>query len=1371
MMFCQRTDKGAATGVGIRTLLFVLLCLLFAVAASALGPGVAAAEEVDLQPLKNLEIGDRVMDPTWAWEFRRRGDYSPVEPIYEPDDEPVLPVVWIVVAKDHYGKDTGVTLLAQDLIGLFAFDNSNPFDWPWGSRGGNRWDKSGTHATATRGLRPWLNSTGIHSGEGFYQAFSPSFKEALITVTIPNLRFEWPRTDYGEPGIPYVTEDLVFIPSTTELGDIEHWNTEEVGTAFPYFEGAGDEFRKAAIGGTDWKRNYWTRSPGAGDGAYHYHRVAFVMNGGFHSADAYIPEIGARPLLNLNADTPVSKTPNAYGIYLIGGGESKFPLLEGKVTSGMNLFGYSPGDVPMPYMQVELAIKDEEDDQVLIEFDTVTDREGKYSFFIDESELKKLIDEDEGETLEDIFPLEAELSVIYDYHRDELNYFTMHLHGQADLIPTLTVPVTVDEFGMEFDLEIGEEVEEPSPGVRCNTASLGLTEDADPVSDYYHLTPIYYHTHEALEFALQHLEMGEELAGLAVRVGGAGGAYYNPSGNGLIVIGNQSADFSSPNRPKNREYHEFAHHIMYRQYGDWSAGNDYTPAIELKSPPYGSIDFPGGVDAVGEHTFTTWALIDLDPPPQQTVYFSSSNEHLLQYTIPENADAHIGKSARYAVGIRHGDSAGNQSGWHIYGIIPPLSRNHDGFLNPSTSDSYDEGFAEFMALLMSKYREHAPDPEPHIYVNANIESMYKAWGGQGKDEELAICGILWSLYNEKHGISLELDQIWDILKERLEDQENPQKNGFYQYYLAFQEAFEDKRDEINNIFIWHGFFADRLEGNKQFDKAWGEAYRQAFFEEPEINKIIRYYIDYGFVKLPGLYFPIPVYIEGDKIGQATNYERPWRYSAVHHPQGFIKVSDDEIRRYRVQVSFHEAQNRPPALIYRKHLGGKMNVSLSPPLENYEYVTARKSGKIAVGLPPKDTRATITIIPESKDYTAEHIYIIDSTDAYSKLYEATGGYFDAHTFNLSPTGTNLDEPYVLIDGVEPEYIVEDRYHEEEETDPLPYHWISTVANPEDGGTVNGEGIYADGEQVTVTAEANPGYLFVNWTDAGGEVSTSAEYTFIAEDYRLLTANFRPEGQKVIYVQNYATGEIAAWLIDVDPYDVDESQITETVQIGMAPEPQASWRITAVYDIENNGSPDLLWHNSETGERRAWIMERLVKADDVSYGAQGRPNLVIVGLHDMDGDGNPDAILQNRHGRSLIWFMDRYTKLEERHLAFSNPNWANVGAADMGADGYTNIIWENKVFRGRNYWTLDDNYERIEDRSEQFYFTGTAWQIVALHDMDGDGKPDIIWEHIDDGRRTIWLITDMQQSPDEMRRGIFATKDPAWSIVGAGTVRSD
>ena len=79
-------------------------------------------------------------------------------------------------------------------------------------------------------------------------------------------------------------------------------------------------------------------------------------------------------------------------------------------------------------------------------------------------------------------------------------------------------------------------------------------------------------------------------------------------------------------------------------------------------------------------------------------------------------------------------------------------------------------------------------------------------------------------------------------------------------------------------------------------------------------------------------------------------------------------------------------------------------------------------------------------------------------------------------------------------------------------------VSTSANPAAGGTVTGAGTYNHGASVTVTATANDGYSFVNWTEGGQEVSTDASYTFTFTEGRTLVANFTP----IIYTVTFNPG---------------------------------------------------------------------------------------------------------------------------------------------------------------------------------------------------------------------------------------------------------
>jgi hypothetical protein len=66
--------------------------------------------------------------------------------------------------------------------------------------------------------------------------------------------------------------------------------------------------------------------------------------------------------------------------------------------------------------------------------------------------------------------------------------------------------------------------------------------------------------------------------------------------------------------------------------------------------------------------------------------------------------------------------------------------------------------------------------------------------------------------------------------------------------------------------------------------------------------------------------------------------------------------------------------------------------------------------------------------------------------------------------------------------------------------------SVLANPANAGSVTGGGTFAAGSSVTVTATANSGYAFANWTENGIVQSISSNYNFTLAANRDLVANF-------------------------------------------------------------------------------------------------------------------------------------------------------------------------------------------------------------------------------------------------------------------------
>lgn len=76
-------------------------------------------------------------------------------------------------------------------------------------------------------------------------------------------------------------------------------------------------------------------------------------------------------------------------------------------------------------------------------------------------------------------------------------------------------------------------------------------------------------------------------------------------------------------------------------------------------------------------------------------------------------------------------------------------------------------------------------------------------------------------------------------------------------------------------------------------------------------------------------------------------------------------------------------------------------------------------------------------------------------------------------------------------------------------------VKASTEKEENGKVSGQKIVFNGDTITVKAEAAPGYVFIEWTENGQQVSTEAEYTFVPERDRNLIAIFKknmPENMK-------------------------------------------------------------------------------------------------------------------------------------------------------------------------------------------------------------------------------------------------------------------
>ena len=128
-------------------------------------------------------------------------------------------------------------------------------------------------------------------------------------------------------------------------------------------------------------------------------------------------------------------------------------------------------------------------------------------------------------------------------------------------------------------------------------------------------------------------------------------------------------------------------------------------------------------------------------------------------------------------------------------------------------------------------------------------------------------------------------------------------------------------------------------------------------------------------------------------------------------------------------------------------------------------------------------------------------------------------------------------------------------------------ITAEANPTEGGTVSGSGGYDYGQTCTLTATANTGYTFNNWTKEGVEVSTASSYEITVSETATYVANFTQNEYTVTVSANPTEGGSAA-ITEAGPYhynDVINLTYTENAGYGFVNFTVGGTEITTPYTV--------------------------------------------------------------------------------------------------------------------------------------------------------------------------------------------------------------
>lgn len=246
------------------------------------------------------------------------------------------------------------------------------------------------------------------------------------------------------------------------------------------------------------------------------------------------------------------------------------------------------------------------------------------------------------------------------------------------------------------------------------------------------------------------------------------------------------------------------------------------------------------------------------------------------------------------------------------------------------------------------------------------------------------------------------------------------------------------------------------------------------------------------------------------------------------------------------------------------------------------------------------------------------------------------------------------------------------------------------------------------------------------------------------------------------RNVAQGWISAWFMN-------GSAVTKGLYLTPNQVADTSWRVAAMADFNGDGKLDIIWQNDAQGWVSVWFMNgtTMAGAQYLTPNQVADTNWKIVSAADFNGDGKPDLLWWNQStGMLSVWLMNGTQLIRGVYLTpnqVADTNWVPVGTGDFNGDGKPDILWRNKSNGMLAVWLMNGLQLMKGVYLSPNQVSDTNWEIRAIIDLNGDGKPDLVWQNRTEGWLTVWYMNGTQ-----MFGAAYLTPnrvaDTAWVIMG-------
>lgn len=112
-----------------------------------------------------------------------------------------------------------------------------------------------------------------------------------------------------------------------------------------------------------------------------------------------------------------------------------------------------------------------------------------------------------------------------------------------------------------------------------------------------------------------------------------------------------------------------------------------------------------------------------------------------------------------------------------------------------------------------------------------------------------------------------------------------------------------------------------------------------------------------------------------------------------------------------------------------------------------------------------------------------------------------------------------------------------------------------------------------------------------------------------------------------------------------------------------------------------------------------------------------------------------------------------------------------AGDFNGDALSDVVWRDYANLSLTIWNNVSEFDEELNRIPTLYNTtvdDAMWRVHAIGDVNGDGRPDLIWRHNVSGQNAAWLWDGhgFGEQPFPL-----STLPPDWKLQGAGDINGD